>query len=72
MFVIEKYWKVLNKIFIIEKKYIDNQYNTIAYKISYWTSINNNILIDIEKYWIFQYFSIDADAYVIFYKSIKK
>jgi len=39
---------------LLLKKDIDKQYNTITEKISYWTSINNNILIDIENYWIFQ------------------
>jgi hypothetical protein len=54
MFAIEKYWKVLKKKYLLLKKDIDKQYNTITEKISYWTSINNNILIDIENYWIFQ------------------
>ncbi len=58
------YWKILitiEKYFDIEKRAIDNQYKPITEKISYWTSININILIDIEKYWKVQYFSIDAD-----------
>ncbi len=60
------YWKILitiEKILWYWKKPIDNQYNTITEKNCYWTSININILIDIEKYWTFQYFSIDADPY---------
>jgi hypothetical protein len=58
------YWKILNTIeknISILKKPIDNQYNTITEKTYYWKSININILIDIEKYWKVQYFSIDAD-----------
>ncbi len=58
------YWKILitiEKNISILKKAIDNQYNTIIEKKYYWTSININILIDIEKYWKVQYFSIDAD-----------
>ena len=62
------YWKILitiEKYFDIEKRAIDNQYKPITEKISYWTSININILIDIEKYWKVQYFSIDADPYFL-------
>ncbi len=58
------YWKILiiiEKNISILKKALDNQYNSITEKNYYWTSININILIDIEKYWKVQYFSIDAD-----------
>jgi len=55
MFAIENYWKVLKK-YLLLKKDIDKQYNTITEKISYWISITIYwlILTTIESFNSFQ------------------